>query len=370
MSERRYFHHDHPLVFRTDLGDDVKEEDVCSKCKREIGKFYRFFKCSECHFCIHLGCIGQHFYTGFFQPYKTFTFHFSHEDPLVSIEELENDETEKLVNCWGCKEQILGPGFKCFYSYCGYFLHKSCTELAHEIQHPLHPDHHMTLVTSSEALHSCSCDFCGKDLMSFFYECRDCRDFGLDIKCASLRTSKDDYHQHAFVSLPKQIQFACDNCGKESKDCGLKICGICRLLIHTTCDRFSRTIKIRFHHHFLSLTYYLHQVEERADILCEVCRRPVKKNYAGYYCQKCNYGTVHLECAAQYERGGTDESVPQNSIKYITELIDDANLAEKERGRPREIQHFSDEHDLILNDEDEEVKTQLVMYIILMFITA
>ncbi|KAB1227838.1 hypothetical protein CJ030_MR1G007060 [Morella rubra] len=49
-------------------------------------------------------------------------------------------------------------------------------------------------------------------------------------------------------------------------------------------------------------------------------------------------------------------SRPRNSIKYITELIDDANLAEKERGRPREIQHFSDEHDLILNDEDEEVK--------------
>ncbi|KAB1227474.1 hypothetical protein CJ030_MR1G028874 [Morella rubra] len=106
--------------------------------------------------------------------------HFSHRHPLILTEVLETDG-EKGVICSGCEESVLGPGYKCY--ECNFLLHKSCAELPREIQHPVHPNHTLTLRTSNN--YASYCDACLKICRNCFtYKCNSC-DFDLDIKCAS-----------------------------------------------------------------------------------------------------------------------------------------------------------------------------------------
>ena len=88
--------------------------------------------------------------------------HFSHEHPIILAEENDSDPFWCIVcgvysyetsfyrcsrGCWPCS------------------LHKYCAEikLPSEIQHPLHPDHPLTLLLPHNYI-SRGCKSCGKEL--------------------------------------------------------------------------------------------------------------------------------------------------------------------------------------------------------------
>ncbi|KAB1227473.1 hypothetical protein CJ030_MR1G028875 [Morella rubra] len=222
--------------------------------------------------------------------------HFSHEHPLILTEVLETDG-EKGVICSGCEESVLGPGYKCY--ECNFLLHKSCAELPMEIQHPMHPNHTLSLRTPSGPRY---CDVCLKICTNcLYYKCNSCN-FDLDIKCASqsrIDTDNSHQHQHVFTHFFKQIQFTCEACGEECKDIAslCSLCSICQLLVHTKCANFPSTIEIAAHNHSLAHTYSLRQVKELPadNVFCRLCYKKINPNYAAYYCQECDY-VAHAIC--------------------------------------------------------------------------
>ncbi|KAB1207797.1 Urease [Morella rubra] len=96
--------------------------------------------------------------------------HFSHDHPLIFTEELENDGNKKVVCSAGCEEPVSGSVYKCPRSKCDFLLHKSCAELSPEAQHPLHPNHPLTLMPASTSNICDACCFvwdCGGGIDSF-----------------------------------------------------------------------------------------------------------------------------------------------------------------------------------------------------------
>ncbi|KAG6640818.1 uncharacterized protein LOC122277554 isoform X1 [Carya illinoinensis] len=271
--------------------------------------------------------------------------HFSHRHPLIFIEEVKN-EGKKDIICSGCNEPILGPAYKC--SKCNFLLHQSCTQLPREIQHPLHPNDALILQAPSA---SSRCDACRRFCSRcFYYRCDWCN-FDLDIKCASRwQSCPDKCHQHAFVPIMNQIQFACEACGVERKDIAY-LCNICRLLVHYDCTEFPRTIKITGHDHSLTLTYSLHHVKEDHNIFCKLCYKKVNTKYAAYYCQRCSY-LAHLTCATDtlFEDRIADYSSTADFNSFSNDSFDFVTLRDGEGAR--EMQYFCHHHSLIFNDEE------------------
>ena len=104
--------------------------------------------------------------------------HFSHEHPLVFIEE-RSHESEK-VYCSGCGELVSGPNFSCV--ECGFYLDKQCAEAPSEMNHPFHSNHSFTLLKKQPYSGGCTCSFCDQTCENFVYHCS-C-DLDLHIKCA------------------------------------------------------------------------------------------------------------------------------------------------------------------------------------------
>jgi hypothetical protein len=344
----------HHLIFCEEVENDEENFIVCWRCLEPLwgGPTY---KCLECNFHQHESCredieIDKHH-------------HWRERHHLISVEELldkYNGGNEEVV-CPGCQEPAFGPAYKCSFPKCTFFLHKSCSEqLSHVIQHPVHPDHALFLQLPSSRNF---CDACYKSCRrSFFYRCLLCN-FDLDVICASRRrTDAEDCHQHTFVPILTQIQFACQACGEEQPKKIACLCTICQVLIHSECTRYPRTIKTTTHDHPLTLTYSLSQeVKNQENVLCKLCRKKVNKEYAAYCCQKYGY-IAHLKCAYRYsiELEGT-ESTASNSIGYETHLVhlvEGIDPAEDERAGPQEINHFSHpQHNLIfINEKFVDVK--------------
>jgi hypothetical protein len=267
--------------------------------------------------------------------------HFSHmEHPLMLVDELENDGENEVV-CSGCEKSVsCGPAYKC--SQCKFFLHKSCAELPPEIQHPVHPNH--TLRLRASAPEGGYCDACGRRCeRCFSYRCLSCN-FVLDIECvsASLPTKPDDGHQHEFVPIFQQFHFTCELCG-EDRNNAAQVCRICQLLADTLCALKPSTIKLTADRHLLTLIYSLGKViKEPDDVFCNLCYKKLNPNYAGYYCQKCDF-VAHLKCTPR----------PRQTIDSSIDLIEDVDFEEDEE--LEELQHFDHEHKLIISRNEVEV---------------
>jgi hypothetical protein len=279
-----------------------------------------------------------------------------HKHALNFIEDLKIDGEKEAV-CQVCEEPPSGSGYKC--SECNFLCHKSCFDLPDEIQHPIHPNHNLTITAPLSSDYCVACGKCCGRCFTYWCNRRSC-DFQIDIKCSSRwRVNKDDCHQHAYVPIWKNIQFTCQACGEEGKDTVCLYCTICQLLIHSNCSSFSRTIKIRDHDHPLKLIYSVHQVKEHAGILCELCYKEVQTEYAIYYCQECNYA-AHLRCTRGRDlRKDMNAMIGQSAqvgfISNVTGIIKDINRAENQKDQPPEIKHFSHQHDLIINYEEVKI---------------
>jgi hypothetical protein len=283
----------HVLKFLEKLKNDGREEVICEGCEEPI-ESYPAFKCSACRFICHVSCFEVPVYE------STFFIHFGRRhEQLIFTEELKNDEEddEKGVVCVVCREKVEGPGYKCSGDeYCNFQLHKSCAQLSREMHHPSHPDH--ILILQPPSLNPENCNACGKSCgrTSIFYHCEEC-DFAIDTACA-IRTqvNNTDYCQHAFVPFFKKIHLTCEACGREGTDFASS-CTIFRLLIHSRCVGFPRTVIISEHNHTLTLTYSLHhQVKDFNNVVCKLCGQKVKTQYAAFSCQECDF-VAHLHCA-------------------------------------------------------------------------
>lgn len=280
------------------------------------------------------------------------TKHFSHNHPLVFVEALEGDG-EKEVVCSGCKESLVGLGYKCS-TVCDFFLHKSCYELPHEIQHPMHPNHTLVLEQRSKDIRrSRYCVACLGSCKNFYYHCNSCS-FDLDIKCASrwrINNTGDDHPQHTFTPIFKQIQFTCEACGVESKGIA-SMCSICQFLIHTKCAHFPRKVNIFAHDHSLTHAFSLCQVKKPDDVFCKLCRKKIDTKYSAYYCdQGCAY-VAHLTCA--YDLQGSCP-VDSSNITLDSQFHEQINLQDEGETVLGEIKHCSDHqrHSLCLSMNKE-----------------
>ncbi|KAG7950719.1 hypothetical protein I3843_13G130200 [Carya illinoinensis] len=269
--------------------------------------------------------------------------HFSHIHPLVFIEGVGENE---VIVCRGCDEPISDAAYKCS-QYGNFFLHKSCTELQQEIQHPVHPNHPLVLIASENR----ACDGCHKNSeFCFLYHCDECN-FDLDIKCTSnWQSSAEDGHQHVFVPIFKQIQFTCDICGKDRKGYA----------------HVSRTIQIAAHKdHFLALIFCLdNQVKEQDDqVFCQLCYKMVNTKYGAYYCKICDF-VAHLNCAywnSLQSFDNLDSSVylqysSKDSVDPTTNVTKEISPEEDEGTRDMLEEHpsFVGGHNFILTDKKLE----------------
>ncbi|XP_059430500.1 uncharacterized protein LOC132164097 [Corylus avellana] len=270
--------------------------------------------------------------------------HFSHEEhPLIFVEDFQNDGENEIV-CFGCNKSVCGPAYQC--SHCNFFLHKSCAELPHEIQYPLHLNHTLVLQTPSGKY---ICDACFKSCeRCFFYHCNSC-DFEIDIECASIeyasswRTNTDNDHQHEFVPIFQLIHFTCELCGVDGNSVA-QVCRICQFLVHAYCAWMPRRIKIMADRHFLTLIYLLGQVIKEHDdrVFCNLCYKKLNLKYAGYYCQQCGF-VAHLNCARK-------NRIEANDI--IDSSIEGEGILFKESEESEELKHWDHEHNLILSRKE------------------
>ncbi|XWS43232.1 hypothetical protein CRYUN_Cryun16bG0084800 [Craigia yunnanensis] len=146
--------------------------------------------------------------------------HFSHEHPLVFIQEQSIASEEKKVRCSGCEKVVDGPSYCC--NECKFYLHKNCAELqlTPEINHPFHPKHLLTLLPKS-ASGMYWCNFCGRTIFGFIYRCDPC-DFDLHVNCDLLQSSIAEnfpnyLHKHPLIFIQnhnEEVEYDCAGCAK------------------------------------------------------------------------------------------------------------------------------------------------------------
>jgi hypothetical protein len=357
----------HHLIFCQELENNGHEENHhlrCSVCRKSVWGF-PVYRCLECNFLQHNSCNKPTLKTSkliapLIIPFMDFRSSHRHRHHLILIEE---EVLEKNVVCVGCQEppQFGRSTHRCSLPRCNFFLHQFCADLSHVIQHPLHP-HHTLFLKQPSPMTNISCDACFKNCKkTLFYRCSLCK-FYIDIQCESRWRSinADDCHdQHAFVSTLMQIHFTCKACGEEEPKGIAYLCTICRLMVHRMCTQFQHTIKTKTHHHPLTRTYSLRQVNKQDKVLCELCRKVVSKEYGAYHCKKCSH-IAHLNCANKYrddyfDFSATIESDASNSDDYRTHLVhlvEGIKLAEDPKVYLREIEDISHpQHNLILSNE-------------------
>ncbi|PWA51068.1 C1-like protein [Artemisia annua] len=308
--------------------------------------------------------------------------HFSHvKHSLKLIENWEtivDDHGEKKgeVRCEGCREPISilgGSVYGCV--ECGYFLHKTCTELAPTINHHFHPFHPLTI--NHQKYSGWGCDVCGdRDILpGFSYRCDDC-DFDSCLKCAAAIAPKDatliklkheGHSQHTLTLQSRSASFLCDACHTEDRDFFYQ-CNDCDFWIHKNCTTLAPTIELPHHHHPLVLVYSLPDNFYKFRFYCEFCNKVIIRNDWLYHCANCRYFS-HIKCAlnAQLRPTPRDDSSTSVDEEHVKDLLHfpmpsaftdplkqlHSGKVVHDDGETNEINHWSHDHPLILNVEPQ-----------------
>ncbi|XVF62917.1 hypothetical protein PTKIN_Ptkin09bG0047200 [Pterospermum kingtungense] len=388
------FHSDHPLLLLSKHPYGGSKWCACSFCGEKCELF--LYHCS-CQIDLHIKCalFSLNIAVNKLGELETVAI----KDPLVSTEDGDKELESSL--CFVCREPLLTSLY--FSLDCGFNLHKGCAELPHEINHPFHNKHPLTLQFSGEPF---SCNICPKNtsIYGLTYVCSPCK-FALHIKCAQLPpqislpchrkhplvlqfnsenlpckacqepqdknfvyccssckfalhiecaspplTIKDKSHQHTFTLFWKQVPFICDACGLEGNSVAYT-CSTCNLQIHKKCISIPPIIRVPRHHHPIFHNYFL-QKSEFKNSDCSFCDTEVHTEYGSYYCPHCNF-ISHVNCATEDEfwyfvvdAKDKDEKLDDDgSLDPITRVIE-----KNEGGEMTKIKHFGHAHDLILSD--------------------
>ncbi|XVF83467.1 hypothetical protein PTKIN_Ptkin16aG0488900 [Pterospermum kingtungense] len=199
--------------------------------------------------------------------------HFSHQHPLVFIEEWSN-ENEKFY-CSGCGEMVSGPTFSCV--ACGFHLHKQCAEAPSEMNHPFHRNHNFNLLK----LENANCFACWKPLLDAVHFSPD-GGFYLHVKCADLSAEINHllHPQHPLILQFNSQRLSCSICRKP-QDRGLvySCSSPCEFVLHIECSAIPT----------------LQFVDE--PLPCHLCQKTEDSETVHYLCSICKF-VLHVGCAS------------------------------------------------------------------------
>ncbi|XVF07476.1 hypothetical protein REPUB_Repub06bG0142300 [Reevesia pubescens] len=342
------FHPQHPLILLTKLPSSSTH--ICHFCRSICRGFV--YSCDLCNFKLDVDCaLDQLSIAANFPKLK----HSAHEHPLIFIEKPIKTITE---DCFGCKNELSGPIYKCFDCY--YFhLHKKCAELSPQIDHPYDRKHPLTLLHNPPPTHPerCSCNLCKIEWTGFVYYCSFC-EFGLTLdEVWSSRTIPGESHEHPFTLLSRPISFTCDFCGTDG-DRTPYLCTTCDLIVHKKCISLPPRIRIMRHYHPLSHIYSLRK-NQSEEWECRICHEEVNTGFGSYYCSdsNCNY-IAHVNCATHgsiWDGSSVledeDEESEGESMSLITDVIQ--TMCVGENVMAIEIKHGYHNHNLILTSSGD-----------------
>ncbi|XWS42598.1 hypothetical protein CRYUN_Cryun16bG0027500 [Craigia yunnanensis] len=245
--------------------------------------------------------------------------HYSHRHPL-NIFRLTKEY--KDGNCNACGQELRGTVYIC--KTCEfpfhYGLHKACTELPHELQHPLHSQHFLTLL--SKFPHSETewflCDGCRDFSAGFVYLCFDCP-FKIDVKCAVLAAhdigSQDPKHREKETKLlhfSHEHMLVLGNLVHRSVSClgcdlpilGPAYCCLdCFYTIHESCLGI---LPQEIQHPFHPLHPLVAFPEYSKESKCHACKLDFRlgfplRDFIRYGCLQCKLD-LHFVCANSLRR--------------------------------------------------------------------
>ncbi|CAL5436887.1 unnamed protein product [Camellia sinensis] len=263
------FHPKHSLTFQMTSSNDASSSSVVSfKCDAcgPIPRSSNYFHCSDCGFNLDPCCaLLKHTETRNVQDRQIQTQIQSllrHPHPL----------------------QPINGSWICVCLECNCLLDESCAQWPSQIDHPLHPQHPLTLLVHhhfDSASNRCSA--CGKVLVGFTFHCSDCN-FSLDPCCASLiplpsqnsqgraidrEAEEEEFqiqqlsHRHPLIPCEMTIKgytITCDACRLhfEEDSSVVYVCLECKFLLHKSCADLPLKVKHSFCHpqHALTLIEY------------------------------------------------------------------------------------------------------------------
>ncbi|TYH96278.1 hypothetical protein ES332_A12G166200v1 [Gossypium tomentosum] len=204
LAKHRY--HRHPLLLNQPVREDEIGEYYCDICEKERDPTHEVYYCQKCTYIAHIECV--------LNQEETSTKQDSSSSPPIfmdakasELKEMEQTETilvrpvlhkhplkfcevtENLGErvCGACRLELSRPGYIC--KGCLYILHENCAKLPDEIQHPLHPQHHLNLYATTPSLDQNICNKFQDFYFGFTYLCEQC-DLKLDLKCATRASSE------------------------------------------------------------------------------------------------------------------------------------------------------------------------------------
>ncbi|CAL5441909.1 unnamed protein product [Camellia sinensis] len=286
------FHPKHSLTFQMTSSNDVSSSSVVSfKCDAcgPIPRSSNYFHCSDCGFNLDPCCaLLKHTETRNVQDRQIQTQIQSllrHPHPLIICE----NKTIFNFPCSACRQPINGSWI-CVCLECNCLLDESCAQWPSQIDHPLHPQHPLTLLVHhhfDSASNRCSA--CGKVLVGFTFHCSDCN-FSLDPCCASLiplpsqnsqgrargREEEEEFqiqqlsHPHPLIPCEmtkKGYAITCDACQLlfEEDSSVVYVCLECKFLLHKSCADLPLKVKHSFCHQQHALTLLPYSIRQSED---------------------------------------------------------------------------------------------------------
>ncbi|XVF06432.1 hypothetical protein REPUB_Repub06bG0047600 [Reevesia pubescens] len=253
--------------------------------------------------------------------------HFSHQHELNLFRLRKKYENG---NCNACGQELHGTVYIC--TTCKfpfhYGLHKACTELPYELQHPLHSQHSLTLL--SQFPHSETsfflCDECRNFSSGFVYLCMDCQ-FKLYVKCAVLVAPKIEskepknreketkllhFKETKLLHFSHEHMLVLGNIADKSVSClgcDLPILGpayCCLDCLHTIHEYCLRMLPQEMQHPFHPQHPLIAFPENSGDTECHACKLKFRLGFAQrdfirYGCLQCKLD-FHFVCANSLRR--------------------------------------------------------------------
>ena len=307
----KHIRHKHPLKLTYSLKDNYSKHRLCQFCVKKVDTNYGIYYCSSCDYVAHLDCATDEngIDENFMQESKgeeptELSYivkktkvgedkiivpieikHLYHDHDLQLIDELQNYEI-----CDGCVRSIFPPFYSC--TQCSFVLHKSCAELSHIKQHPLH-QHPLTLELSRPQFRWYRCHACQFQSNGFIYNCHEC-DFVLDVSCSlisELDTLTHIGHEHPLIFSSTTNDEKCSACDSKGR---IFRCTKCEFTLNFGCATLPHTVKYKQHEHPFTLSYIVE--DDSGEYYCDICEkeRDHPKHWF-YYCKKCNY-PAHVKC--------------------------------------------------------------------------
>ncbi|XP_047307877.1 uncharacterized protein LOC124911438 [Impatiens glandulifera] len=234
-----------------------------------------------------------------------------HNHPLI----LYDESFIEAATCEVCFTGTYGKTYIC--KDCKYYLHKWCSKLPEQIQHPIHQEHSLTLTKSH---YTWNCELC-KSSESFHmgYHCNECN-VSLHVLCASLPQNllRHDIHKHRLtpvcLAVDRKLHQFSDSIFPKKYSQELPVCNICafpcdqlslecdecNFYVHIQCFLLPITGKHVTHRHDLVLGLPPDWDMDSEEFYCDACELERNSRSWVYFCAECAQEkyvyAAHIDC--------------------------------------------------------------------------